>query len=560
MKSTRPSFHIPSVWRTSLLVGALVLVVASRANAQTVTGAVLDAVSSAPLLGVLVSLIDLDGERVRSVLSDEAGRFVIPVGKFGRFQLRAERIGLQATTSGTFEVFSTQPHFERILMGSRAIEIAGLVVDSRVRQCRTNQREAVQIQRWWQEVRTALDVSSVVQEQGLAQFEVERFEREWDAKLDRIVSNDSRTEVTLSNKPFVSAEAEFLAEGGYVQGELMGQREYYAPDADVLLSGTFLARHCFSVSKSRNEKVLGLSFQPTGEEDFPEIRGTLWVDTTTAELRTLDYSYVNLDDIPRNESGGYVSFEALPSGAWIVRDWYIRMPKLGLRSLRNRDRLALLGYVDVGGRVTPVERARMAQGPPSAVGRVEGIVFDSIRRRGLPDATVSVLGTPFQAQTDSSGAFVLDGVPVGRWDVTFFHDDPRAWGLGASVLPVEVGEDEPAQAYLALPGFREAARIVCLGSGNDAETVLLGQVEDRQQNGLGSLAVLVAWRAKRADGMQVDRTQEVRTGSDGRFVVCTLPGQTFVSVSVRLGDRWVDAFEVLLPENQIVYRRVIIPR
>lgn len=528
-------------------------------RAQSVIGAVLDANTSAPLLGVLISLLDPDGERVRAVLSDEDGRFAMDVGRFGRFSIRAERIGLQATTSATFDLFSMEPRFERILMGDRAVRITGLVVDTRVKQCRNDAASAVLIQRWWQEVRTALDVSTVVQAQALAQFQVERFERQWGPRLERILSVDRSMEVMLSNQPFVSAEADFLAEGGFVQGDMMGQREYYAPDAAVLLSDVFLNQHCFSiVSNEDDERLIGLAFEPTRSNDVPEIRGTLWIDSTSAELQNLDFRYVNLEGLPQNESGGLVAFDYLASGAWVVHEWYIRMPKLGTRGFRSRQRLVLLGYIDVGAVVRQVNVAAVDRDRSGAVGSIYGSVFDSIRGRGLAGATVSILGTRFQATTDEGGAFALTDVPVGEHDITFFHPDPQAWGLGSSFVHVEVEEGVSTRADLALPAFRQAARLVCMGSGGDAESVLIGEVVNADGEGYGNVELEIVWNVDVGRSGVREREIEGRTGSDGHFVVCTIPGETTVRVRANIEGTWTRGFVATLRAREITYRQLII--
>jgi len=267
-----------------------------------------------------------------------------------------------------------------------------------------------------------------------------------------------------------------------VQGERTGQREYYAPDGDVLLSDAFLATHCFSVTRHRREReVLGLQFEPNRRGIVPEIRGTLWVDTTTAELRSLDFRYVEVerdDGVDAGEAGGHVSFEYLPSGAWIVNEWYIRMPKLGERLGRGgRMEIALLGYVDVGGEVRALEVGDASADGSGAIGSVRGVVWDSIHGRGLAEAVVSVMGTELRALTEEDGAFMIPGVPVGEHHVAFFHDDPTAWGLGASFARVRVRENRTADVALGLPRFRTAARVVCLGSGADVGAVLIGKVE-----------------------------------------------------------------------------------
>ena len=548
-----------------MLWGALT----APAHAQSIEGLALDAETEAPLTGVLVSLLEEDGGRVRAVLSDEGGRFRIQVNRFGRYRLRAERIGLATTTSDALMVFSTDPVEQQLRMDARAVRIAGLVVDSRVKQCRLDAERAIQIQRWWQDVRTALDVSSVISGQGLAQFNVERFEREWDEGLERIVRSNGRQETRVSERPFVSADAAFLSNGGFVQGDLFaGQREYFAPDADVLLSDVFLGDHCFSISEHEDDRWVGLSFEPNRVGNTPDIEGTLWIDTVSAELQSLDFRYASMEGVPDNESGGYVGFEYLPSGAWIVREWYIRMPRLGLRPRTRDNRFELLGYVDVGGRVDLLETVSIDHDRLSEVGTLRGSVYDSIRGQGLADATVAIIGTRLQALTDAHGEFVLTDVPVGSHRVTFAHDDPIAWGLGSPFITVDVEAGSTSNLYLSLPSFRQAARVVCTGSGAEPETVLLGHLVDAEGVGLQNVRVVLEWLEIRGEEDEFDMAHEVRTGADGRFVVCTVPADAPVTVSVHLEEIAVPGlvttrpafeFEVIAPAGDIVYRRMMIP-
>jgi hypothetical protein len=193
------------------------------------------------------------------------------------------------------------------------------------------------------------------------------------------------------------------------------------------------------------------------------------------------------------------------------------------------------------------------------VGSIGGLVFDSIRGRGLSDATVSILGTRIQARTNRRGEFVLSDVPVGEHHVTFFHDDPEAWGLGSPFLEVAVEADKTTPAYLTLPGFRQAARILCLGSGIEAEAVMLGKLIDRDGNGLGNIELEVTWPRDVASGLAVASKMEARTGSDGRFVICSIPAEASVSVRARIMNRWIDGFEVTLPTREIVFRQMMVP-
>jgi len=351
-----------------LLAGAALAPVAAApepAGAQGVTGAVLDSATAAPLPGVLVEALDADGTRVGATLSDAAGRFTIRLNAPGRYRARAERIGLRTATTEWIEVAGSELRATRIAMSGRAVRIEGFVVDSRVRECRLDGGQAVRIQSLWDEIRKALEISLVVQRERLIAFRIESIRREWSADLGSISADTTVVGVGRSEHPYVSAGAELLLGGGFVQGE-PGQRRFYGPDANVLLSDEFLFAHCFSLADTDDGAgvvdtddragVVGLTFEPLPSREVPDIAGTLWVDTATAELEHLEYRYVGLQWLPPHEGGGRVTFSHLPSGAWIVSDWYIRMPRVGLvRGPESPIEVSVIaGYVDVGGRVHPL--------------------------------------------------------------------------------------------------------------------------------------------------------------------------------------------------------------
>ena len=554
----RPATHGHRVRRAGALCCLLWLAWAVAPSggiaAQTVVGTVLDARSSRPLSGVLVSLLDFDGSRVDATLSDEDGTFAFDVGRFGRFRLRAERIGLQTSTSAAFDLFGTAPHRRRILMGERAVEIAGLVVDSRIEQCRLDPEAAVRIQRWWQEVRTALDVSSVVQSQGMLGFRVERFERAWDPSLSVLVAASFNTEMGLTSQPFVSADARVLSQRGFVQGPADGTRDYFAPDADVLLSDIFLGRHCFTLSDHDDEALLGLSFRPV-RSDVADISGTLWVDTTSAQLQSLEYRYENVPDLPGDRAGGFVAFEYLPLGEWIVNEWYIRMPSL----TRQGDDLELTGYVEVGARARVLEAEAFSPAEADGVGAVRGVVWDSVSSRGLEGARVTVVGTDLEAVADASGEFILPSVPRGERLLTFTHPEPSAWGLGPPLVSVDVREHVTADTRLAVPGFRRVAATLCQGGGLRARAVLVGDVVGADEAGLADVVVVLSWPRPGAAEAELPARREVRADPDGHFVACSVPPGVPVSVDVRVDGVLVRGYRITLPEEGVAYRRLQLP-
>lgn len=74
---------------------AAVWVVPGSLLAQTLTGRVLDEVTEAPVIGVLVTLADRQGELVLQTESDSMGRYRIGLPGPGAYQLATERLGYE---------------------------------------------------------------------------------------------------------------------------------------------------------------------------------------------------------------------------------------------------------------------------------------------------------------------------------------------------------------------------------------------------------------------------------------------------------------------------------
>ena len=536
--------------RVTLLATLISLLIAAPLAAQGVRGQVVDESTAAPLTGVLVAILDNQGQRVAAVLTDADGAFTAPVPGPGAYHARAERIGLQSTDSEPFQVEGTAFHSLRIQMADRAVELEGLVVDTRVRSCRVDAVQAPRIQRWWQSVRTALDVSALVQSERMARFRVQQFERRWTADLRSVVSEDTRLRVGFASRPFVSADADRLLEGGFVQGE-EGSREYFAPDADVLLSDGFLQSHCFSVvSDDDNERLVGLHFEPTRDNRSADILGTLWVDTVSAVLDRLQYRYANLNWLPANEAGGEVAFRYLPSGAWIVSDWFIRMPQVGVRresrGSSSADATVVAGYVDVGGRVRQLTTTTGTRDGVSGTGRLTGEVQDSLRGGPLVGARVVLLGTRFATLTDTDGRFVLEEVPAGEHSVSFFHPVLTEWGVPSPFVDVSVEADETARIRAGVPAFRTAATNACGPGSPAAEAVLTGRVLEAGSPVAGA-EVYAYWESPATSGPTATGEATVVTGSDGRYTLCGAPAEVRLDVTVSVEDRPVASATVTLP-------------
>ena len=74
---------------------------------------------------------------------------------------------------------------------------------------------------------------------------------------------------------------------------------------------------------------------------FKDVAG---IDEAVAELREVVFHFVNAGVIGRYEATGFTRFLRVPSGAWIVDEWLLRLPRIasrpsssGYTTIRERD-------------------------------------------------------------------------------------------------------------------------------------------------------------------------------------------------------------------------------
>jgi hypothetical protein len=192
-----------------------------------------------------------------------------------------------------------------------------------------------------------------------------RYVHELDAQTLRLLAERLRRQTDgVVERPFVSLPGDALSRGGYWRALPNDSIIYYAPDADVLLSPAFARDHCFGVADGRGERagLTGLTFEPAAEREVPDVRGTIWLDTRTFELRLVEFRYSRLPVSTSNRNvGGEVQFARVRSGAWIVARWFIRVPRYanrpttrstGVPGQRPIVSYSLTALIEEGGTVT----------------------------------------------------------------------------------------------------------------------------------------------------------------------------------------------------------------
>src|SRR6185295_10621077 len=98
----------------------------------------------------------------------------------------------------------------------------------------------------WHQLRTALASAEIARIEALEPLAISRYERAL-SRAGETLSEQSRNNTALGNRPFRTAAAVELSRSGFVVADSNGLPAFRAPDAEVLLSDEFAADHCFDV-------------------------------------------------------------------------------------------------------------------------------------------------------------------------------------------------------------------------------------------------------------------------------------------------------------------------
>jgi hypothetical protein len=331
--------------RVVVTIAFAIVSMASMSHAQSITGIISDRTTSTPVAGVLVTLRDSTLRiRVRT-LSDSAGRFLMLTAA-GRVTVNLEHIAY-APHERTIDV-TAGDHRLNVALSPQAVQLKSIVAESRSR-CGST-RDAAPAKLWYF-ARTALASSTTTAKN----LDVRMYSVELDKTARALTEPRNELISAVSYQPFKSINIDSLFKGGFVQRRPEGLY-FYGPDADVLLSDQFVDNHCFAVVRDKKKKgLIGLSFRPGFRSKFEhDIRGAMWIDENTGELKLVDYYYTGFRDVPERLSTGRVEFERLKDGSWIIPLWYIRMPRTVPNNEIRPGAIRVLGATESGGEVITI--------------------------------------------------------------------------------------------------------------------------------------------------------------------------------------------------------------
>jgi hypothetical protein len=443
--------------------------------------------------GVVVLMLDSVSDVVARGLSGELGDFHVAVPRPGVYRLRTMRIGYRPTISQPIALLAGGEVTERLVLSGVLVSLDTVrIVDHG--SCRISSDTASATFAAWEQARTALIAAQLTVAGRAITAIIVTYDRAFDPDGRRVRQQTSRIHTDYVTQAWRALPADSLHRTGYVVTERDNTTTYRAPGIDVLLSPVFVEDHCFHlVTETARTGMTGVAFEPSPERKrLPEIRGTLWVDRRTAELRRLDYRYVNISSEQEGAgAGGEMSFARLANGGWAIASWSIRMPVLEqtMRTQQFGGTQTHVAEIKVSGGELALATIQSARGRDTLWSRppltLAGTVVDSASGAAVGDAHLELAGTGLIGSTDSHGRFAIAGVLPGIYSLE--TTTPALDAIGAVNKTGVSFVDSSARIQVRLPAAKQTAdRVAQHGA------VLAGVVVDSLRHPISGADITLA--------------------------------------------------------------------
>lgn len=508
------------------------------ARAQRVHGVVVDA-GSRPVPGVVVLLLDSASRVTARALSNERGEFRVSAAKPGSYRIRTLRIGFRPVVSDPIALPLGGDIAKQLVLSGLPIALDTMrVVDRNV--CRSFTDSGAATYAVWEQIRTALTAAELTAASRNIAATTVAYERALSPGSGRdshVLRQDATVTTAYVTQAWRTLSPDSLHRFGYVVTDRDNSILYYAPGLATLLSTQFVDDHCFRLVSDRKQKtLLGVAFEPTSERKrgVPEIRGTLWVDRASSELRRLEVRYVNLSREQEDQAAADVEFVRMRDGTWAISRWNIRMP-LVVQEVRagHEAELKVAELRDAGGELVLARRINdtLWTAPPRILA---GTLIDSLSGSPIASASVAISGTDLYAMSDARGRFTITGILPGQYTLEVHTQSLDSMNASHRVPVTFADTTEPLS--IRVPNGRQLAASLCgeAAASAGANGIIVGSVRLRgdaeSASPLSGARVVAEWIVDPRDSTKVRRT-EVRSAAGGGFRVCGVPVNTPLTLS-----------------------------
>jgi hypothetical protein len=500
--------------------------------------------SDRPVSGVVVALLDSTSSVVARALSGESGSFRLAGARGGTYRLRTMRIGYHPATSDAFSLQLGGEIEKRVALSAIQVSLDTVRVVDR-NPCRQPSDQSATYSAL-EQVRTALSAAQSTLSGHSISATTVAYDRTLDADGKHVVKQQSRTSTAYVTQPWRAITPDSGHRAGFVLASDDGSITYFAPSIEILLSNVFIEDHCFKiVTDPKRPDLVGVAFEPSLERrSLPELKGTLWLNRTSAELQSLDYHYVNVSVEQEDAgAGGDISFAKLRNGGWVISRWQIRMPVLErvVRAKALGGNHVHLAEVQVaGGEIQLVTRLNGATIDTLWSRRgltLVGIVVDSTRGTPIVNARVDLAGAQRSATTDEQGRFAIPDVLPGTYSVETRTAELDA--LGTAIQSTIALEDSTSSHRIRVPSAAQVIAALCGSRGLAMrEALVTGRVYYRGDTVPAAGARVVAeWTDNLSRQEQAPvtprtgRRLEGKTARDGTYRLCGVPAATVVTIT-----------------------------
>jgi len=473
----------------------------------------------------VVQLLTSEGVTLARVLSNARGEFVLrsPGGDPGA-QLRVVRIGFRPVVLALPAADPQGIRRVQVLMGTFTSTLRPVEVVSA--QCR-RQRGPSPLE-FIEQARAGLLTTVVSREQKPASVRRLGYSKLYDDAGEIVIEQRVQIDSAPASPSTFSAveDAEGFVRRGFAE-QRAGGAAYFAPDADVLLDDRFAAGYCFRIVRAGRDRPnqVGIGFTPADRRRGRiDIDGTLWIDTSARELRDIEFNYLDLPGTRRGQQpGGSLSYRAMPNGIVVVERWALNI--LGMRADGT--------MLSVGSRIPRMRSFRSEIGGelieaawPDGVswrGQLGTLRGQLKRRDGRPAAftTVAIVGTPYRAESDESGAFTIAELYPGVYSLSVI--DPQLLTLDLTI---------PTPERLSIERDTLRANV----TGASLRDYILDRCEEITQVSRDRAGLVALGRALREDGTAIEDAEwslrmgrgasleeianKGRSGADGLMPFC----------------------------------------